>query len=151
MWKASANAAHLLKLGKALSALGRPISSVSSRCQAIVMEMNHVIDVFNISKKGDSSFLRLDHAFDRKLLSIAAIRTELDMMEAKGDAIEDQILQVDIPFAQPDALALRHDVVDAVQTLRVTVGDFRSKLDDVETQLDEIRQECRAEVSDQNQ
>lgn len=136
----------MLKLAKAMHSLGEPVSELPHRCTKIVMDMNHAIERFDISSKDQRSFLSLSQTLDKKLLEVERIISEFDMLEHKGSTIAAGVAAINVPALDHDGLSLRTEVIEASAILSDTLEKLREKLDDVEKQLEEIREEARSET-----
>ena len=129
-----------------MNTLRKPVSELPSQCAEIVMEMNHVIEKFELSRKDRHAFLACSQAFDKKLLQISRIRIRINTVEAKGASIEDQVFMIDVPVSDAEGIGLRSDVIEGCALLANTLDQIRDRLDGVEEQLAEIREELRAKV-----
>jgi hypothetical protein len=129
-----------------MQSLRRPVSEIANKCTKLVMDINHTIEKFEVSKKDKFSFLALSQAFDRKIYEISILRARIDELGERGRNLETETLSINVPYSDTDGVALKADVIGGTTILASTLDEFRGKLDGVENQVEEIREEARQEI-----
>jgi hypothetical protein len=147
-WRKTSEARELLALAKKMQSMGKPVTDLKLKCSKLVMEANHALEKFDASKKNRSSFLILSQNLDQKLHRLAVLRSQLDEMDALARSTTGKLNLLQVPQRDYEGIELKRDLLDVARTLSSTVDEFRTKLDDVEIQLEEIREECEAEIRD---
>ncbi len=123
-----------------------PISEISNQCTKLVLTVNHAIEKFELSSKDKFAFLKCSQLIDTKLVEIARLRTRIDLVGVEATTIQSQTSLIDVPISDVEGIRLRVEVIDACNVLADTLDQYHDKLDSVEKQIEEIREEMRAEV-----
>jgi hypothetical protein len=145
-WRHTAEAKSLLRLAKSMDKFRQPVSSISTQCTKLVLAINHAIEKFELSSKDKFAFLKCSQVIDTKLVEIASLRIRIDVVGGEGTSIQDRIFLIDVPISDVEGIELKREVIEGCQLLASTLDQYYDKLDSVEKQLEEIREELRAEV-----
>ena len=145
-WRQTSEAKSLLRRAKEMQSLRKPVSDIPTKCTKLVMEINHAVERFELSKKDKAAFLTLSQAFDRRGLEIRELHARIDALSVQGQEIEVDVSVISVPISDTDGIILKSDVLEGTLLLQSTLDKLREKLESVESQLEEIREEASAEV-----
>jgi hypothetical protein len=145
-WRQTSEAKTLLSRAKEMQSLRKPVSDIPTKCTKLVMEINHAVERFELGKKDKAAFLTLSQAFDRKGLEIRELHARIDALSVQGHQIEADVSVIRVPISDKDGVVLKSDVLEGTLLLQSTLDKLREKLESVESQLEEIREEASAEV-----
>ena len=120
---------------KALSTISAQMATLKNACNLIVVDANEAVGLFNLSKKSNADFLRLESNIARRCIKIDGVRQKIISFEQSLANAESVLWELDVPLADSEARRISSDVLNGIQHGLSELNDWSATLDSAQDQM----------------